>query len=281
MHEHPSDDEFDAAVRTRIRRLVDAVRVPAAPMAPTPHVAPPSGGRRVRLAVALVAATVAVVGVAAVVTSRVGDGDDVRSAAPADAPGAEPACEPQQAVPDGTIGSGTFPDGTTWALIVSAHLEPGSRHLEFGTYMFDGQRGPSWDQTPGSWQNVVNMGVMNWGLTMKDGSLLVAGQVPKGTARVEVATHDGGTASTCPVSLPTNPLLDYFAVLLPPGETVGSGRAVDAEGRSLLEVVVPDDRDPDAPIDPRDATSDWALSFGTTVDPALVDLPLGGVPFVP
>ena len=62
---------------------------------------------------------------------------------------------------------------------------------------------------------------------------------------------------------------------------MGSGRAVDAEGRSLLEVVVPDDPDPDALIHPRDTTSDWALGFGTTVDPALVDLPLGGVPFVP
>ncbi len=281
MHEHPSDDEFDAAVRTRIRRLVDAVDVPAASMAPTPHVARPSGGRRVRLAVALVAATVAVVGVAAVVTSRLGDGDDVRSAAPADAPGAEPACEPQQAAPDGTIGSGTFPDGTTWALVVSAHLEPGSRNLEYGNFVFDGKNSGGWIQDRTSWQNVVNSGRMNWTLHMEDGSLLVVGQVPKGTARVELATHEGGTASTCPVSLPTNPLLDYFAVLLPPGETLGSGQAVDAEGRALLDVVVPDDDNPDALIDIHDTTIDGAVAFDSPVDPALVDLPLGGVPFVP
>jgi hypothetical protein len=114
---------------------------------------------------------------------------------------------------------------------------------------------------------LVNAGMFELYAGVSEQGGIVYGQVPLATASVEVTTDHGNVVSVCPVTVPTDDLIAWFGLSLPPGTRPVEARALNVAGRVL-------------------ASGDFAglgldegpSAVGThmTVDPALVSLPLGG-----
>lgn len=175
-------------------------------------------------------------------------------------------CAPRVAE-DGVIGRGTTPGGDEWSVRVQ-----GAPPAERTTVLLNGQRaGETWGDED-SWATIVSAGMLPLHVEVTEDGLLVHGQIPRETSVVEVRADQGGgdeaVAHACPVTVPSNDLLGFFVMTLPPGTSPTEARALDDEGRALATA--------DLSVLNLDVVPSGA---GTTmnVDPDLVPLPLGGL----
>jgi hypothetical protein len=210
---------------------------------------------------ALVLVGTAAAGVTALAVAALLAGDDEgRQTVTGPPPGAG-SC-PSEVADDGVIASGPTPSGGTWEVRVGREPPNVASWAVVDGVRVGGSLGDILSRAP-----VVNDGMLplNSELTRQGG--IVWGQVPVTTDHVEVSTDDGDVVTACPVAVPTDDLVDWFGLALPPGSRPDDVRALDVGGRVL------------AAGDLGDVILDEVPSgAGTqmTVDPSLVPLPLGG-----
>lgn len=273
------DPAHEAAVRRRLTSFGDAIVVPPAMdgsgddrteatdlalVGERPH------RQRRPLVLAAAAATVTVAGAAGVLALADRDGSDDTEATTATSAATTPAapddCEPRLA-DDGVIASGPTEGGSGWD--VRVYGEP--PHV--GTAVtVDGAPAGGTMNDEMSRAPLVNNGAFSLSAGLSDEGGIVYGEIPRATAVVEVTTDDGGVQSACPVTVPTDELIAWFGLSLPPGIHPTGARALDAQGQILASGEIDWAPPPGLP----DAEPPGSVGTYMTADPALVDLPLGG-----
>ena len=211
------------------------------------------------------AAAATVVGAAGVL-ALAGGGDGDTEAATAPNPAAAPgACEPRVAE-DGVIASGPTENGSGWEVRVYGEPPDVGTAVTVDGAPVDGTMDDELSRAP-----LVNDGKFSLNAGVTDEGGIVYGEIPRATAVVEVTTDDGGVLSACPATVPTDELIAWFGLSLPPGVHPTGARALDAQGQILASGEI-DWSPPGLP----DAGPPGAVGTHMTADPALVDLPLGG-----
>ena len=179
------------------------------------------------------------------------------------APAAADACGFGEAA-DGVVGTGTLESGATWE--VRAQGSPPNQSI-FAEV--DGESVGGFAHDARSWPGLVNDGSLTLQASVTDGAVLVFGEIPAGTTRLQVGLRGGTAVSVCPVAVPgTRGIVHHFAVALPPGAHPTQVGALDSTGRVLAT----------GDLSQLLAASPSGGATGMTIDPGLVSLPLGGTP---
>lgn len=276
------DPERESALRRRLASFGDAIAVPPADDGSGDALSdatvatdlalvrqdprgPDRRGRPVVLAAA--AATVMVAAAAGALTLTRGDDDtEATSATTATTSAAGVGtCEPRVAE-DGVIASGPTEGGSGWAVRVSGAPPHVATNVIVDGASAGGTMNDELSRAP-----LVNNGTFSLNAGISEQGGIVYGEVPRETAIVEVTTDEGTPLTACPVTVPTDELIAWFGLSLPPGVHPTGARALDPTDQVLASGEINWDRAPGIP-------GEGPGSVGTymTADPALVDLPLGG-----
>ena len=282
------DPRLEAAARRRLTSFGEAIAVPAteAPgstdisgesdateMADLALVRGDAHGPRRRLVLVGAAASVTVLAAAAGgLTLAAGDDradEDDDATTESSAVGEPPAAEcTARVADDGVIASGpTGAGGSGWEVRVFG--EP--PHVGTSVVVDGVPAGGTQDDVL-SRAPLVNHGAFSLNAGVSEQGGIVYGEIPRETATVEVTTDQGDTVSGCPVTVPTDDLVAWFGLGLPPGVLPADARALDAQGRVLASGELDWEPPPGLP----DTEGPGTIGTHMTADPALVDLPLGG-----
>ena len=272
------DPEREAALRRRLASFGEAIVVPPttdgsgedrteatdlALVRERPH------RQRRPLVLAAAAATVTVAGAAGVLALADRDGADDTEATTATSAGTASAapgdCEPRVAE-DGVIASGPT-EGGGWEVRVYGEPPHVGTAVSVDGAPAGGTMSDEMSRAP-----LVNNGAFALNAGLSDERGIVYGEIPRATAVVEVTTDEGGVQSACPVTVPTDELIAWFGLSLPPGVHPTGARALDTAGQALASGEIGWEPPPGIP----DAGPPGAIGAHMTADPALVDLPLGG-----
>jgi hypothetical protein len=277
-----ADADTEARLRRALARYAEAREVDRPPVADVVDRAEsPSDGDTSRpQRFVLVAACAALLAGTAVVVWPDGEPRQV-STGPESERSAGGSCGSRSEADDGVdeagaaVGSGVLPDGREWEARLSGWPPVPALSVVIGG---EPAVGATWDEP--EWSTAVNDGSLTWDLGVYGGGQFVVGVTPASAERVDVQTPDGDVAHLCPVAVPAFGAVKFVAaqVALEPGTVDiavldGAGRRV-AQGRATVP----------SPQTPEGSRRQQAIGSGgqarlpllVEVDPAAVDLPLGG-----